>query len=459
MSCSEEGFVDECVEGDVIKFCYDLGDDVFECDCASLYGFVGENCTESSTQLVYYRSMRIVLLALATLFVAYDAKLIHKTWQFMQSSEEISKKIRESEVIKLLAIAILADLLYFLNVVFDVVAAFIPNSFEVLDLDDVGYTVPLNGTLTSFVHSLLFILVKALFLQVTSSWIRITRPFARRLHESPTWYYDFLGLFQRFVNFSSIMNVTLFIVLFSAGSLLVLYNYLGSAALFEFLVIVAARYCILRVLKESEQDSEAWTKAYNSIKFTSGVLLLACLGLFFFLITALIVVANFGPASPGNFQVAALMADLSWFAATVLKFTMSRYIKELLVFFLPEVALKAETIFSEDPESSKMEIVDSLETPSPNPLSQAPSQSNEGNPLSGAFTSNKHSAQMTPRGKQTFAAPGSFTPLLGSRMTAHVNHEKTRHETSINVSDESNALVSFEPDKQSKWKKFKKWFS
>lgn len=385
----------------------------------------------------------------------------------MMQDVELAKKIKESNVRLLLFLAFNVSVFYAITICFDSIAAYVPNSFEVLKLDDTDYIISVNGRAHSFVHSFLFMFIVALFLNICSSWIQLSRRFTRKLEGFPTWNYEFLSLFQKFSVFASFLNFFMLVLLLSTDSLLVLYNYLGSAALFDYLAIIVATLCLRKVMKDCrEENNEEWRKAFHFFNKFSKVMLLATLGIFFFLITALIIVSNVDTAPAGSFQIAPVFADISWLCLTLLKLSMSFYIKSLVFNFLPDAEDIRAKFASEEHEGSNVEILSSTALPTqsllpPTPLSPTitgTTQDHE-NPLSGVISSpEQNSARFVSPNQPTFAPGGSITPMLDESTLQHVNVKSNREQMTLAVSDEDGAFVTFDQNKKSRWQKIKAWF-
>lgn len=82
-----------CVDGDIIKVCYEnnaFAEESNFCDCSNWFGWVGSDCNEVSSTLIYSRILNVCFIVAAVILIVLSLFVLKR--HLLQNTNKPHKK-------------------------------------------------------------------------------------------------------------------------------------------------------------------------------------------------------------------------------------------------------------------------------------------------------------------------------------------------------------------------------
>lgn len=336
-NCSSIGF-GECDIDGLVRYCFEIDDDIFECDCPSWWGYTGEFCDESSGQLIYYRAISLFFLHVGAFSFFLDLSNAKTgAYLYRTSSDQFRKRMKNARLPSLLILGVVKNCFFAGFLAVNMIGSFTSGSNyalfnqESVFFEDYQQVYPVNGRLWLFFF---FGTLSTLVLQsieIFVSWIALLNNvpdlmITFKYHKaavyitrlSPYLGYGYTVVWMTLLGLGYFLDVTLLTAVIAVSYVVVI-----------SLARRAMKYTLLGTALHLSKDDKI-----QKVSF----LVLRSSALFLFSLTGIIVSAVFGIIGgrfsinfePGSWSLGMFGENLAAGFGTIYSYTVSWYVAESL---------------------------------------------------------------------------------------------------------------------------------
>lgn len=334
MNCSEIGF-GECTSNGLIKYCYEIDTDFFECDCPSWWGFTGDNCDEISIQLIYFKFSSVLFLSLGLLSFFFDFLNSITLLKIYTKSKDkgVKEKIKLGRFIPLSVLGTIKNILFLCFAVINLIVAFSDEpKFDLFKqksilFTDYEYVYPINGRAFIFLlfGSVSFLMLQSL--EIFKSWINLVKSLPDFVITFK--YRNLAVVFGRLSPFLAWSYSLFWVTLLALGYFADVILITVLTAVFYIVLLVLARRSMKLTLGDFVKNlakDDPLRKASFLVLRSSALILMFWISLWTGSVISLISTDYSNNTSPGTYSIAKFGQDLAILFGIGLSYTVSWYV-------------------------------------------------------------------------------------------------------------------------------------